>query len=534
MANRELFKSAPTGRSVPETDATNEAGGRAYSLRAKAKLAQFAVTGTFNKTFYADADAQLTAIREAADQCSPDYVAKVAVYAREQAFMKDMPAALMVMLSKADPALFAHLFPRVIDNGIMVRNFVQMVRSGALGRKSLGSGPARLIRQWIGSRDSRALFRASVGNKPSLADVIKLVHPKAISPEEKALHGYIIGKPYDAEALPQIVKDFETLKAGGEAPLPDIDFRQLSSLPLTPAHWTTIALRGGWMQTRMNLNTYLRHGVFKSADATTKIAQKLADPYEIGKARAFPYQLFAAYMNAEAEVPHEVREALQDAMEVAIENVPAFDTQTHVVIDTSGSMRAAVTGQRGGGTSKMTCVDVAALFGSVMLRRNPGSTILPVDTEVHTECVCNPRDSVMTNADKILRFGGGGTDLSAALRHLNAKGATGGLIVMVSDNESWVTRGGSRHHYYGGTSVMEEFRDYQRRNPGAKMVCIDVQPYSTTQAPDAPNEIMNVGGFSDAVFKQIATFLQGGMDPSLWVGEIEKIDLSLPSPSAAG
>jgi len=40
----------------------------------------------------------------------------------------------------------------------------------------------------------------------------------------------------------------------------------------------------------------------------------------IAKARAFPYQLMVAYANADGRVPDVVKEALQDAMEVALEN----------------------------------------------------------------------------------------------------------------------------------------------------------------------------------------------------------------------
>ena len=55
--------------------------------------------------------------------------------------MKDMPAALAATLAVWDTALLAQVFGRVIDNGKMLRNFVQIVRSGAMGRKSLGSAP---------------------------------------------------------------------------------------------------------------------------------------------------------------------------------------------------------------------------------------------------------------------------------------------------------------------------------------------------------------------------------------------------------
>ena len=52
--------------------------------------------------------------------------------------------------------------------------------------------------------------------------------------------------------------------------------------------------------------------------------------------------------------------------------------------DVSGSMSMAVTGRRGrGATSKMRCVDVAALFAAAILRRNPDSVVIPFDTAVY-------------------------------------------------------------------------------------------------------------------------------------------------------
>ena len=86
---------------------------------------------------------------------------------------------------------------------------------------------------------------------------------------------------------------------------------------------------------------------------------------------------------------------------------------------------------------------------------------------------------------------------------LNAERAAVDLVVIVSDNESWVD--GSRR---GSTATMEEWNRLKRRNPGAKLVCIDIQPYGTTQAQSRA-DILNVGGFSDAVFDTIARFAAG-------------------------
>ena len=64
---------------------------------------------------------------------TPEFVAKTAVYCRERGHMKDMPALLLAALSRRDPSLMDRAFDRVIDSPRMLRNFVQIVRSGATG-----------------------------------------------------------------------------------------------------------------------------------------------------------------------------------------------------------------------------------------------------------------------------------------------------------------------------------------------------------------------------------------------------------------
>src|SRR5207302_10914478 len=81
-----------TNAPFPRADAVNEAGGRAYALSPRHALAQLAATGTLNGVYYASADSQLETLVALAEQVEPDYLARLAVYSRERAFMKDMPA----------------------------------------------------------------------------------------------------------------------------------------------------------------------------------------------------------------------------------------------------------------------------------------------------------------------------------------------------------------------------------------------------------------------------------------------------------
>jgi 60 kDa SS-A/Ro ribonucleoprotein len=221
-----------------------------------------------------------------------------------------------------------------------------------------------MVRRWLEGRSEEALFAASVGQSPSLGDVIKMVHPKPDAASREALYAYLIGRTSRAQALPQIVRDYEAFKAGEKLAVPKVPFAMLSALPLGKAGWIEIARNAPWQATRMNLNTFARHGVFGDGNAysdaesevTMIVAERLRDREMIAKARAFPYQLMAAYANADRRVPGVVKEALQDAMEAALENVPSIAGKVYVLPDVSGSMHSPVTGRLASAATSVRCV----------------------------------------------------------------------------------------------------------------------------------------------------------------------------------
>ena len=522
MANKNLFKSLMS-RLAPKADTVNEAGGLAYARSSKHALAQYAMTGCLNGTFYASAEMQLSKVLELAEDCDDLFLAALAVHAREKGYMKDLPALLVAILSSRDPVLFQLTFDRVIDNGKMLRNFVQIMRSGVTGRKSLGSGPKRAVLRFLSKRSDAQVFADSVGNDPSMADVIKMVHPVPETASRRSLYGYMIGRPHDLEALPQLVKDFEafkrSVKDGKAGKAPAVPFRMLTGLDIPDRVWKDIARDAKWHATRMNLNSFARHGVFEDRELVKAIAKRLADPKLVERAKAFPYQLLAAYSNAGEQVPREVKNALHDAMEVAVENVPKLEGRVWVLPDISGSMHSPVTGYRQGSTSKVRCIDVAALVTAAILRRNPEAEVLPFHDRVVPKHGLVARDSVLTNAQRLARLPSGGTDCSAPLEWLNAQRQDVDLVVFVSDNQSWIDE---NRTWNGGSAVMRQWERLKNRNRAAKMVCIDVQPYGTQQAPDR-KDILNVGGFSDAVFELLGHFDRGEVASGHWVAVIESM-----------
>ncbi|MEN2712698.1 vWA domain-containing protein [Sphingomonas sp. NPDC092331] len=516
MANKGLFASA-IARLMPVADTVNREAAPAYAYGPEHKLAQLAATGTLADGFYGAAETQLADVLAAARACDPWFVAQAAVYARRSGAMKDMPALLAAYLTVADPDLAIPVFDRVIDNGRMLRNFVQILRSGQVGRTSLGSRPKRLVQRWLEQASMPQLMAAATGRDPSLADVVRMVHPKPADAARRAFYGWLIGRPHDVAALPAEIAAFEAWKADRSLPLPPVPFEWLTAFPLTAEDWAVLSTRIGWQALRMNLNTLARNGAFDVAGVTEAVAARLADADAIAKVRPMPYQLMVALDQARNAVPLKVQAALEDALEQSLGRVPKVPGRVVVCPDVSGSMSSPATGYRKGAASAVRCIDVAALVAAAMLRTNRDTRVVPFEERV-VQVQLDPRARVAVNAAKLAAIGGGGTNVSAPLAALNAMREHVDLVVIVSDNQSWVDSGRG-----GATATLRAWNELKRRNPAAKLVCIDIQPYGSSQAPQGRADILNVGGFSDAVFDTIARFVSG--DTRDWVGIVKQTEV---------
>ncbi len=519
MANQQLFNTQPHQNSI-STLTHNEAGGIAYSLSAKQQLAQLAATACFGQTYYAEGQTQLEQILALCAQLDTEFIAKVAIYSAHKAYLKDVPALLLAVLAARQSPYFSETFTRIITNGKMLRNFVQIMRSGATGRQSLGTLPKKLIQQWLTQATEKQLLNAAIGNKPSLADIIRMVHPKPTKDWHSTWFAWAIGKKVDVANLPDITRAFEHYKKTPIGELPDVPFFMLTSLELSQEQWQDLALKMSWSQLRQGLNMLARHQVFEQQHITEKLAHFLASQVEVLKAQVMPYQLLAAYRTCHEQVPELIKTALAQAMEYAITNTPSLDAKVIICPDVSGSMCASITGYRGSATSRIRCVDVAGLIASALLRKNPEARLLPFDTQIR-ELDINPQSPILHNSEKFAEVCGGGTAVSAPIAQLNQEKASADMVIIISDNESWadIRRNKTK------TALMHEWAIFKKRCPHAKLVCLDIQP-STTSPAHQRKDILNIGGFNDQVFDIIRTFLQHDVDnENYWVNEIEKISL---------
>jgi hypothetical protein len=228
MANKMLFQSS-RGALLPAATAINREGAPAYALEPKHALAQYAATGCLSNTFYAGAGEQLSTVLSLAKELDAAFIAKTAIYARTKGSMKDVPALLLAILSTKNPVLLKAAFPRVVDNGRMVRNFVQILRSGVTGRKSLGTAPKRLVETWLNTASEQKLLDAAVGADPSLRDIVRMVHPKPADATREALFGWALDKAFVVEPLPKGLQQLIAYRLDRSRGVPAVPFQMLTT-----------------------------------------------------------------------------------------------------------------------------------------------------------------------------------------------------------------------------------------------------------------------------------------------------------------
>ena len=499
--NRELFVSSPPS---PLADAVNAHGAAAYQRTAENALAQYALTGCFGQTFYASGKAQLDELLKPAAACSPQYVADVAIYARRRGFMKDTPTVLVAHLATRDPVEFCRAFALVIDDARRVRAFVQAIRSGVVGRRSLGSAPKRMIAQWFAKQSAEALYRGNVGDAPSLADVIRLAHVKATD-DQKAAFRLILGFKLTAQeiaSLPVVImRMLQFIETKCAADMPErASLMHLVAHASTPEHWRGIARRASWTETRINLAAFTRHGAFDGPDGEivlSLLAARLRNPDNVRAARAMPYEILRT-LNATETLHPMLLDALQDALGTSLERVPCLAGATVVALDISSSMTSLVTGA---GTT--TCLEVAAIFAAAIVSANPQATVIAFNRGAHVARL-NPRDSLWTNAGRCVEGAGGGTDCAAPIELILRDGIRADQVIMISDEESWAQDSAKRPRL---TTAWERLKRDPRYKK-TKMIALDIAPTTTTQLAQR-SDTFRVAGFTDAVFQAIEAFTSG-------------------------
>jgi TROVE domain protein len=287
-------------------------------------------------------------------------------------------------------------------------------------------------------------------------------------------------------------------------------------MPLTDAGWKAIFDISTWQQIRMNLATFNRHNVFNDFSYVNKAYERLTSRDDILRSKVMPYSVFSAYLNS-GDIPTRIKEALNTAVQISLENIPKINGKTVIAIDYSGSMDWRLNSK-----GSVRYIDIAAVFTAAIKFRNPNAEIVLFNTRARDYTV-DPGTTVMQLADSLSRLEDGGTDCSSAFKHIYDKGRYNGMpdnIIMISDNQSWLGFRGNGFR----TGTQKIFDDIRQINPRARLVNIDISPSSSSQTSPSEN-VLNISGFNDTVFKIVSDFFESNGSKTFWVDKIKAIEI---------
>lgn len=491
---------------------------------------QLLTTGVFENTFYADSSTLMEeALEVFARMAAQDaeLFAKMIVYARNEGLLRIVPITALTVLSTVDTARFALAFPRVIRTPNDLKDFVTLIRKASV-RGGLGRAVKRAVNDWLlGLTEYHAIKYGSRSGDVTLRDALRIAHPKPRDARTDVLFRYLINGLTEERAgriqelLPQVWA-FEQLK---RADSPDERKRLIAEgrLPyevvvgaVSPDTdlWVELMRQMPYMALLRHLNTLRRAGVFGRKGLDRYVADRLSHSDAVAKSKVLPFRFSIAHRMLHREVPRRVSEALEAALELSFANLPEIDGVTCIAPDVSGSMSMGSVSGRG----KARFIDIAALFAAACLKKAADAIVLPFNASVVTVRM-SARDTLMTNADRIVKLGGGGTAVAAPISYLIERKKKVDTFIGITDNEDWC-------YGWDGKSVsqfqtppkqrgdewgfLNAWRKYKRFvNPRAKAFLLTIAPYRHAVAPQNEKDVWFIYGWSDAVLPFIARTLQG-------------------------
>lgn len=427
------------------------------------------------------------------------FLAQAALYARAGSSSSAVPTLLLAALSaREESEYFSDLFPRIVQNASHLRAFVRAARSGATGRSSLGSLPKKAIHSWLEERAESLLIVESLqSGNPTLGDVVKMTHPRPQSERRRRLYAAFLGQAEASEMR-------SWLAAAAE----DLDVvRLVEFLP----HILRANVPGS-EEFAICAARRLREESQKPETGTPETGT-LPSAYQTLQA----LRTLRGRWTAKEEANPAMRElvsSLEDILERVATAPRPFAKKAYVCVDVSGSMQSSV-GKRldeDGGTSFVRCTDAAGLLTGAILRANASSLaeIIPFEQRV-VKGKFSANDSVQATIERLTSFNGGGTNCSAALRHLNERNAVGGLVFIISDAESWKDM--TPHRL---AALQHEWNIFKTRNPEARLTLLDLQARPLARlrrtADGDEYDTLALGGFSDETLERVIAFANGEFD----------------------
>lgn len=532
-----------------KTSLRNFEGDLAFDLPDDLKLYAKVCTTALQGEFYTpNTNDTLNSIKTLVRKNDPEFVARLAVYAREQMYLRAVPLALVVELAKCHKGddLVRRTTRRVIGRADELAKIL-IYYAKANQRKDYKKFNKLSNQLRAGIADAFYKFDeyqfakynrtyqiyengGSLNNNVKLRDVLFLAHPKPYNKEQRDLFNKI------AQDQLAAADTWEKRMTEGKGSKRET--------------WETLIdeRRMGYMACLRNLRNFIEQGV--STKHIEKVAEYLSNPKAVRNSKQLPFRFLAAYralgfhkiyrqgwglddrlfnvpgQSADVDI---LADALEDAVRISIDNIPMF-AQERVLIaaDVSGSMQVPATGsreeewqvQRNKRQVLVERYDIAILLSMLLLEKCEFATVgmfgnswkpiqLPSrDILANTNRMHEREGEVgySTNGYRVLEWALGQVD--------SVRTGSFDRIMVFTDCQLWDTE--------GRQGRMEKlWRKYKEVAPQAKLYLFNLAPYSTVPVNMVPGDVYLISGWSEKVFEVLRN-IEAGHDA---LDEIRELDL---------
>ncbi|GAB4023566.1 TROVE domain-containing protein [Spirosoma koreense] len=487
------------------TPVVNYEGAKAYSLTPEMELYSAVVTTMLNDSFYEKADQRLARIQALVDQVDPVFVAKLAVYVREQLYLRSAPVVLLAELAKVHNGdrLVSKAVGRAIqrpDEIVELLAYYQLTnnRTGAKKLNRISKQMQKGLAMAFNKFDEYQFAKYNRDTAVKVRDALFLVHPKATDDAQQAVFDKIVT---DTLTTPYT---WETeLSALGQTTFAT----EAEKRAAVRSKWEELIDSGrlGYMAALRNLRNMLEAGI--SGAHVEKVCALLTNEKAVRKAKQLPFRFLSAYRELKGlsfgYVPM-LLEALEDAVYVSVANLRGFDAKTSVVIacDVSGSMRMPVSPR-----SNVLFYDIGLLLG-MLLQAKCRNVVSGMFGE-RWKTVPLPSRQILANVDAFYRREGEvgyATNGYLVIDDLIKRRYRADKVMLFTDTQLWDSQTRNRSQE---NTLSAKWLQYKALFPEARLYLFDLAGYGKAPLQVEPNDVYLIAGWSDKVFDVLQALEEG-------------------------
>ena len=364
-------------------DHANKEGFPSYKRTIEEEVLSVLMTGSTANLFYTKTEENIKRMIEVIQLCrDSEYLAKATVYAREKGFTRTLPIASLVEISRRYPHLFRKIARRVCRNPKDWQTFIDIARSRLIRR-----GVGRAVKEEMIKVLSETSVYHAIKYPRAVEDMINIARPREdVNP---TVIRYIKRREHEGNEQLEALKTVKTSESEAEI----IEAIERGKLPyevvtgsvkkMTPRIWEALLYQAPYFNLIRNLNNFGRNGVFDKKENLDYAVRRITNEKAIKQSKLFPFRFYAAAMMLENfKSYHKIKNALLQALELSISNVPALKGKVAIASDVSGSMESTLTGDY----SVVQCIDLVGLFTGCLIKRCESLPIvLPFNHEVRED-----------------------------------------------------------------------------------------------------------------------------------------------------